>query len=170
MVQIGDCLKDILYLIVYGLPYEEYKEYKSMLDGKKEHGHVDKPKTFGEELHEIATPIHEEYKEKLKKLREIREDQYKHYAEIVFDNTKEQLLEEANNGRFRYTVLEEDIKNMLRDKGFGGIDTDDLVEALRKLGETKGIEVFSKEYLKDLVEEDNECEEDEYETWVVFEW
>ena len=46
------------------------------------------PKTFGEELHEIAAPIHEEYMEKLKKLREIREDQYKHYAEIVFGNTK----------------------------------------------------------------------------------
>ena len=55
MARIGDFLKDILYLIVYGLPYEEYKEYRSMIDGKT--------KTFGEELHEIATPIHEETNE-----------------------------------------------------------------------------------------------------------
>lgn len=128
------------------------------------------PKTFGEELHEIATPIHEEYMEKLKKLREIREDRYKHYAEIVFGNTKEQMLREANNGCFRYTVLEEDIRNMLRDKGFGGINIDDLVEALSELGRTMGIGVSSKEYLKDLVDEDGERKEDEYETWVIFEW
>lgn len=128
------------------------------------------PKTFGEELHGIATPIHEEYMEKLKKLREIREDQYKHYAEIVFGNTKEQLLEEANYGCFHYTVSEEDIKNMLRDKGVGGVDIDDLVEALSELGRTMGIGVSSKEYLKDLVDEDGERKEDEYETWVIFEW
>ena len=128
------------------------------------------PKTFGEELHEIATPIYEEYEEKLKKLREIREDQYKHYAEIVFGNTKEQLREEANNGWFRYTISEEDIKNMLRDKGFGGVDIDDLVEVLSELGRTMGIGVSSKEYLKDLVDEDGERKEDEYETWVIFEW
>ncbi|AIR11704.1 hypothetical protein [Ligilactobacillus salivarius] len=128
------------------------------------------PKTLGKELREIATPIHEEYMEKLKKMREIREDQYKHYAEIVFNNTKEQLREEANNGRFRYTVSEEDVKNILKDKGFGGVDIDDLVEVLSELGRTMGIGVSSKEYLKDLVYEDGERKEDEYETWVIFEW
>ena len=126
------------------------------------------PKTFGEELHEIATPIYEEYEEKLKKLREIREDRYKHYAEIVFGNTKEQMLREANNGCFRYTVLEEDMKNMLRDKGFGGVDIDDLVKALNKLGQAKGIKVESRSYTKDLIYEDGEREE--YETWVIFRW
>lgn len=170
MAQISDFLKDTLYLIVYGLSYEEYKEYKNMIDEKREHEHTEKAKTFGEELHEIATPIHEEYMEKLKKLREIREDQYKHYAEIVFDNTKEQLREEANNGCFHYTVSEEEVKNILKDKGFGGVDIDDLVEVLSELGRTMGIGVSSKEYLKDLVDEDGERKEDEYETWVTFKW
>lgn len=128
------------------------------------------PKTFGEELHEIATPIHEEYMEKLKKLREIREDQYKHYAEIVFGNTKEQMLREANNGCFRYTVLEEDMKNMLRDKGFGGVDIDDLVEALSELGQTMGIEVSSYKSAKYHVDESGERKEDGYNTWVKFKW
>lgn len=128
------------------------------------------PKTFGEELHEIAIPIHEEYMEKLKKLREIREDQYKHYAEIVFGNTKEQMLGEANNGCFRYTVSEEDIKNMLRDKGFGGVDIDDLVEALSELGQTMGIEVSSYERTKYYVDESEERKEDGYNTWVKFKW
>ena len=128
------------------------------------------PKMFGEELHEIATPIHEEYMEKLKKLREIREDQYKHYAEIVFGNTKEQMLREANNGCFRYTVLEEDMKNMLRDKGFGGVDIDDLVEALSELGRTMGIEVSSYKSTKYHVDESGERKEDGYNTWVKFKW
>ena len=128
------------------------------------------PKTFGEELREIATPIHEEYMEKLKKLREIREDQYKHYAEIVFGNTKEQMLREANNGCFRYTVLEEDMKNMLRDKGFGGVDIDDLVEALSELGQTMGIEVSSYKSTKYHVDESGERKEDGYNTWVKFKW
>ena len=128
------------------------------------------PKIFGEELHEIATPIHEEYMEKLKKLRKIREDQYKHYAEIVFGNTKEQMLREANNGCFRYTVLEEDMKNMLRDKGFGGVDIDDLVEALSELGQTMGIEVSSYKSTKYHVDESGERKEDGYNTWVKFEW
>lgn len=128
------------------------------------------PKIFGEELHEIATPIHEEYMEKLKKLREIREDQYKHYAEIVFGNTKEQMLREANNGCFRYTVLEEDMKNMLRDKGFGGVDMDDLVEALSELGQTMGIEVSSYKSTKYHVDESGERKEDGYNTWVKFKW
>ena len=128
------------------------------------------PKIFGEELHEIATPIHEEYMEKLKKLREIREDQYKHYAEIVFGNTKEQMLREANNGCFRYTVLEEDMKNMLRDKGFGGVDIDDLVEALSELGQTMGIEVSSYKSTKYHVDESGERKEGGYNTWVKFEW
>lgn len=127
-------------------------------------------KTFGEELHEIATPIHEEYMEKLKKLREIREDQYKHYAEIVFGNTKEQMLREANNGCFRYIVLEEEMKNMLRDKGFGGVDIDDLVEALSELGRTMGIEVSSYERTKYYVDESGERKEDGYNTWVKFKW
>ena len=35
MAQISDFLKDTLYLIVYGLSYEEYKEYKNMIDEKK---------------------------------------------------------------------------------------------------------------------------------------
>lgn len=128
------------------------------------------PKTFGEELHEIATPIHEEYMEKLKKLREIREDQYKHYAEIVFGNTKEQMLREANNGCFRYIVLEEEMKNMLRDKGFGGVDIDDLVEALSELGQTMGIEVSSYKSTKYHVDESGEHKEDGYNTWVKFKW
>ena len=128
------------------------------------------PKMVGEELHEIATPIHEEYMEKLKKLREIREDQYKHYAEIVFGNTKEQMLREANNGCFRYTVLEEDMKNMLRDKGFGGVDIDDLVEALSELGQTMGIEVSSYKSTKYHVDESGERKEDGYNTWVKFKW
>ena len=128
------------------------------------------PKTFGEELHEIATPIHEEYMEKLKKLREIREDQYKHYAEIVFGNTKEQMLREANNGCFRYIVLEKEMKNMLRDKGFGGVDIDDLVEALSELGRTMGIEVSSYERTKYYVDESGERKEDGYNTWVEFKW
>ena len=128
------------------------------------------PKTFGEELREIATPIHEEYMEKLKKLREIREDQYKHYAEIVFDNTKEQLREEANNGLFYYTVSEEDVKNILKDKGFGGVDIDDLVEALSELGQTMGIEVSSYKSAKYHVDESGERKEDGYNTWVRFEW
>ena len=128
------------------------------------------PKMFGEELHEIATPIHEEYMEKLKKLREIREDQYKHYAEIVFGNTKEQMLREANNGCFRYTVLEEDMKNMLRDKGFGGVDIDDLVEELSELGQTMGIEVSSYKSTKYHVDESGERKEDGYNTWVKFKW
>ena len=59
---------------------------------------------------------------------------------------------------------------MLRDKGVGGVDIDDLVEALSELGRTMGIGVSSKEYLKDLVDEDGERKEDEYETWVIFEW
>lgn len=128
------------------------------------------PKTFGEELHEIATPIHEEYMEKLKKLGEIREDQYKHYAEIVFGNTKEQMLREANNGCFRYIVLEEEMKNMLRDKGFGGIDIDDLVEALSELGQTMGIEVSSYKSTKYHLDESGERKEGGYNTWVKFEW
>ena len=128
------------------------------------------PKIFGEELHEIATPIHEEYMEKLKKLREIREDQYKHYAEIVFGNTKEQMLREANNGCFRYIVLEEEMKNMLRDKGFGGIDIDDLVEALSELGQTMGIEVSSYKSTKYHLDESGERKEGGYNTWVKFEW
>ena len=128
------------------------------------------PKTFGEELHEIATPIHEEYMEKLKKLREIREDQYKHYAEIVFGNTKEEMLREANNGCFRYIVLEKEMKNMLRDKGFGGVDIDDLVEALSELGRTMGIEVSSYERTKYYVDESGERKEDGYNTWVEFKW
>lgn len=128
------------------------------------------PKIFGEELHEIATPIHEEYMEKLKKLREIREDQYKHYAEIVFGNTKEQMLREANNGCFRYIVLEKDMKNMLRDKGFGGVDIDDLVEALSELGQTMGIEVSSYKSTKYHVDESGERKEDGYNTWVKFKW
>lgn len=128
------------------------------------------PKTFGDELHEIATPIHEEYMEKLKKLREIREDQYKHYAEIVFGNTKEQMLREANNGCFRYIVLEKEMKNMLRDKGFGGVDIDDLVEALSELGQTMGIEVSSYKSTKYHVDENGERKEGGYNTWVKFEW
>lgn len=128
------------------------------------------PKTFGEELHEIATPIHEEYMEKLKKLREIREDQYKHYAEIVFGNTKEEMLREANNGCFRYIVLEKEMKNILRDKGFGGVDIDDLVEALSELGRTMGIEVSSYERTKYYVDESGERKEDGYNTWVEFKW
>ncbi|WP_143454214.1 hypothetical protein [Ligilactobacillus salivarius] len=128
------------------------------------------PKTLGKELREIATPIHEEYMEKLKKLREIREDQYKHYAEIVFNNIKEQLREEANNGCFRYTISEEDIKNMLRDKGFGGVDIDDLVEALSELGRTMGIEVSFYERTKYYVDESGERKEDGYNTWVKFKW
>lgn len=128
------------------------------------------PKIFGEELHEIATPIHEEYMEKLKKLREIREDQYKHYAEIIFGNTKEQMLREANNGCFRYIVLEEEMKNMLRDKGFGGIDIDDLVEALSELGQTMGIEVSSYKSTKYHLDESGERKEGGYNTWVKFEW
>ena len=170
MAQISDFLKDTLYLIVYGLSYEEYKEYKNMIDEKREHEHTEKAKTFGEELHEIATPIHEEYMEKLKKLREIREDQYKHYAEIVFGNTKEEMLREANNGCFRYIVLEKEIKNMLRDKGFGGVDIDDLVEALSELGRTMGIEVSSYERTKYYVDESGERKEDGYNTWVEFKW
>lgn len=126
------------------------------------------PKTFGEELHEIATPIHEENEEKLKKLREIREDQYKHYAEIVFGNTKEQMLREANNGCFCYSVLYEDIENMLKDNGVGGLDIYDLVKALNKLGQAKGIKVESRSYTKDLIYEDGEREE--YEIWVIFRW
>ena len=126
------------------------------------------PKTFGEELHEIATPIHEENEEKLKKLREIREDQYKHYAEIVFGNTKEQMLREANNGRFCYSVLYEDIENMLKDNGVGGLDIYDLVKALNKLGQAKGIKVETRSYTKDLVYEDGEREE--CEIWVIFRW
>lgn len=128
------------------------------------------PKTFGEELHEIATPIYEEYMEKLKKLSEIREDQYKHYAEIVFGNTKEEMLREANNGCFRYIVLEKEMKNMLRDKGFGGVDIDDLVEALSELGRTMGIEVSSYERTKYYVDESGERKEDGYNTWVEFKW
>lgn len=168
MAQISDFLKDALYLIVYGLSYEEYKEYKNMIDEKREHEHTEKAKTFGEGLHEIATPIHEEYMEKLKKLREIREDQYKHYAEIVFDNTKEQMLREANNGCFCYSVLYKDIENMLKDNGVGGLDIYDLVEALNKLGQAKGIKVETRSYTKDLIYEDGEREE--CETWVIFRW
>lgn len=128
------------------------------------------PKTLGEELHEIATPIHEEYKEKLKKLREIREDQYNHYAEIVFNNIKEQLLKRANAGFFRDSILDEDIKNMLRDEGFGGVDIDDLVEALNKLGTTIGIGVELKTYTTYHLDEDGERKEDGYKTWVIFKW
>lgn len=126
------------------------------------------PKIFGEELHEIATPIHEENEEKLKKLREIREDQYKHYAEIVFGNTKEQMLREANNGCFRYSVLYKDIENMLKDNGVGGLDIYDLYKALNKLGQAKGIKVETRSYTKDLIYEDGEREE--CEIWVIFRW
>lgn len=165
MARIGDFLKDILYLIVYGLPYEEYKGYRSMIDGKT--------KTFGEELHEIATPIHEENerknKEEKEKLRKEREANHNHAAKVVFDIIKDTFVKRANNGRFYYTILDEDIKNMLKDKGFDGLDTGDLVKELSKTGKTMGIKVDLETYHTCIKDED-EVMRTEYHTWVTFEW
>ena len=59
---------------------------------------------------------------------------------------------------------------MLRDKGFGGVDIDDLVEALSELGQTMGIEVSSYKSTKYHVDESGERKEDGYNTWVKFKW
>ena len=173
MARIGDFLKDILYLIVYGLPYEEYKEYRSMIDGKKEYEHTEKAKTFGEELHEIATPIHEENerknKEEKEKLRKEREANHNRAAKVVFDIMKDTFVKRANNGCFYYNIVDEDIKNMLKDKGFDGLDIGDLVKALSKTGKTMGIRVDLETYQTRDTNEDGEIEEG-YRTWVTFEW
>lgn len=165
MARIGDLLKDIWYLIVYGLPYEEYKEYKSMIDGKA--------KTFGEGLHEIATPIHEENerknKEEKEKLRKEREANHNRAAKVVFDIMKDTFVKRANNGRFYYNILDEDIKNMLKDKGIDGLDTGDLVKELSKIGKTMGIKVDLETY-RTCIKDEDEVMRTEYYTWVTFEW
>lgn len=166
MAQIGDLLKDIWYLIVHGLSYEEYKEYKSMIGGK--------PKTFGEELHEIATPIHEENerknKEEKEKLRKEREANHNHSAKVVFDFTKDAFVKEANNGYFYYNILFEDIEDMLIAKQVYYYREKDLLEALNRVGQTMGIEVSSYERTKYHVDESGECKEDGCNTWVKFKW
>ena len=165
MARMGDLLKDIWYLIVYGLPYEEYKEYKSMIDGKA--------KTFGEELHEIATPIYEENerknKEEKEKLRKEREANHNRAAKVVFDIMKDTFVKRANNGRFYYNILDEDIKNMLKDKGIDGLDTGDLVKELSKIGKTMGIKVDLETY-RTCIKDEDEVMRTEYHTWVTFEW
>lgn len=174
MAQIGDLLKDIWYLIVYGLPYEEYKEHKNMIDEKREHEHAEKAKTFGEELHEIATPIYEERarrsKEEAEKSRKEWEANFNHSAKVVFDIMKDAFVKEANNGYFYYDILLEDIKDMLIAKQVYYYREKDLLEALNRVGQTMGIEVSSYELTKYHVDESGERKEDGYNTWVKFKW
>lgn len=174
MAQIGDKLKDIWYLIAYGLSYEEYKEYKSMIDGKREYEHTEKTKTLGEELHEIATPIHEENarrsKEEAEKSRKEWEANYNHSAKVVFDIMKDAFVKKANDGCFYYNILFEDIEDMLIAKQVYYYREEDLLKALNRVGQTMGIEVSSYERTKYHVDESGEYKEDGCNTWVNFKW
>lgn len=132
------------------------------------------PKTFGEELHEIATPIYEERarrsKEEAEKARKEWEANFNHSAKVVFDIMKDAFVKEANNGYFYYDILLEDIKDMLIAKQVYYYREKDLLEALNRVGQTMGIEVSSYELTKYHVDESGECKEDGYNTWVKFKW
>lgn len=132
------------------------------------------PKTFGEELHEIAIPIHEERarrsKEEAEKSRKEWEANYNHSAKVVFDFTKDAFVKEANNGYFYYNILFEDIEDMLIAKQVYYYREKDLLEALNRVGQTMGIEVSSYERTKYHVDESGECKEDGCNTWVKFRW